>query len=79
MIYPDDPIKTYWDIFISFVLIFACLVTPCRIAFVEVETHAWNTLNSIVDCMFLLDIIAIFNTSFYDDDLQLITDRKVIA
>ena len=79
LIYPDDPIKSYWDIFIVFVLIFACLVTPCRIAFVDDELPGWIMANYIVDGMFLIDIMVIFNTAYYDDDFQLITNRKIIA
>ena len=61
------------------VLIFACLVTPCRIAFVENETPTWILINQISDFMFLLDIIIIFNSAYYDEDFHLVQDRKMIA
>ena len=54
------------------VLIFACLVTPCRIAFVEDETQPWIIVNQIADLMFLTDMIIIFNTAYYDEDFKLI-------
>jgi hypothetical protein len=44
LFYPEDPIKSYWDIFIMIVLIFACLVQPCRLAFVETETPKWTRI-----------------------------------
>ena len=51
-----------------FVLIFACLVTPCRIAFVENETPTWIRINKMADLMFLFDILIIFNSAYYDED-----------
>ena len=56
LFYPEDPIKSYWDIFIMIVLIFACLVQPCRLAFVETETTSWIQIYYFVDIMFLIDI-----------------------
>lgn len=79
IILPEDPLKGYWDFFITFNLLFACLVTPCRIAFVEVEARPWNIANYVVDFMFLLDIINIFNSAYYDEDFNLVTSRKIIA
>ena len=62
-----------------FVLIFACLVIPCRLAFVEQESQTWINLTYIVDIMFLIDIFQIFNSAFYDEDFNMVTDRKTIA
>jgi hypothetical protein len=56
LLYPEDPLKYYWDIFIMIVLIFACLVQPCRLAFVEQESEGWIRLNTLIDVMFLIDI-----------------------
>jgi hypothetical protein len=72
MLYPEDPFKNYWDLFIAFVLIFTCLVTPYRIALVETDSYRWMITNNTVDCLFLIDIILIFNSSFYDEDFNLI-------
>ena len=69
----------YWDLFIMLVLIFACLVTPCRIAFVDEETFGWKMLSQILDFMFLTDIIIIFNSVYYDQDFNIVTQRKTIA
>ena len=79
LLLPEDPIKPYWDMYITVNLLFACLVTPCRIAFVEVETPQWNVINYIVDFMFLIDIFVVFNSAYYDEDFNLVTSRKIIA
>lgn len=36
-------------------------------------------LNQMTDLMFLFDIIIIFNSAFYDEDFNLVQDRKSIA
>jgi hypothetical protein len=79
LLYPEDPIKSYWDIFIMIVLIFACLVQPCRLAFVEVEPPNWIRIYFAVDIMFLVDICQIFNSAYYDENFNLVQERKVIA
>jgi hypothetical protein len=33
MCYPNDTKKTWWDIFISLVLLFSCFTTPLDLAF----------------------------------------------
>jgi hypothetical protein len=35
ILYPEDQSKTYWDIFITLILLITCLLTPWRIAFGE--------------------------------------------
>lgn len=76
MLYPEDPFKGYWDIYIALVLIFTSLVTPYRIALVEVDNFEWNIINNTVDIMFLIDIIIIFNSAYEDEDFNLIDVRK---
>lgn len=61
------------------VLVFSCLTIPYRVAFVEVETTRWIIINNSVDIVFLFDIIIIFNTAYFDDDFQIIDNRKSIA
>lgn len=79
LFYPEDPIKAYWDIFIMIVLIFACLVQPCRLAFVEEEPASWIKVYYIVDFMFLFDICQIFNSAYYDENFNMVIDRKTLA
>lgn len=76
MIYPEDPFKSQWDLFIALVLIFTCLVTPYRIALVEKDSFRWIITNNTVDSLFLMDIIIIFNSAYMDEDFNLITNRK---
>ena len=69
LLYPEDVIKENWDFFIIIVLIVTCITTPYRIAFGEIEEPlGWKILSEIVDIIFLLDILVIFNSAFYDHD-----------
>ena len=69
---PKSTIKTNWDLFITLVLFFTCLVTPARLAFVEQDEGVWIYINHFINLMFLIDMIIIFCSSYYDDDMQLV-------
>ena len=80
MIMPDNTYKSYWDLFITLVLVFTCIVTPLRLAFVKGdETMGWTILNTIVDSFFLIDIFTNFVSAIQDENLNTITNRKLIA
>ena len=53
----------------TFVLIFSCCVTPLLIAFEpkgSEKERNWFWINIIVDSLFLMDILVVFNTAVYD-------------
>jgi hypothetical protein len=86
LLYPEDDFRTNWDLFITLVLIFTCIETPVRITFVESnfshdheEHYGLDMVSTIVDSLFLIDILLIFNTAYYDEDFRIIEDRKAIA
>lgn len=57
-----------WDVFISMVLIFTCIATPLRIAFEQLEPSSSAAfIDIVVDLMFLLDMIIIFNKAYFDE------------
>ena len=72
MINPKSNIKTNWDLFITLVLFFTCLVTPARLAFVEKDEGAWIYINHFINLMFLFDMIIIFCSAYYDEDMNLV-------
>ena len=79
MIYPNNSLKGNWDTLVTIVLIFTCMVTPYRIAFVEEDNNLWEFLNLFIDFLFLIDMILCFLTAYYTDEFELIEDRSVIA
>ena len=54
-----------------------CIAAPLRIAFSDDEDLAWTVIDSIVDTVFLVDILLNFFFAYHDDEYNLIDDRKV--
>lgn len=79
LLYPEDNLKINWEIFMTVILLFACLLTPYKISFIPDENVAWNRVDLITDILFLIDIIVIFNTAYSDENFIMIEDRKLIA
>lgn len=82
MFYPEDSKKEYWDLIITLVLLFACIYTPIEIAFDfdsnDEKSIAQSLIKNLIDLFFLLDIIIIFNSAFYNEESDIIEDRGVI-
>ena len=82
MIYPEDHYKEIWDLAITLVLLFTCIYTPIEIAFdfdnAESRTVFQFIIKYLIDSFFLLDIIIIFNSAYYNEDSDIIEDRKSI-
>jgi hypothetical protein len=74
-----DEFKSAWDLLLVIVLIFSSLMSPYRLAFIEVDDTKWKIINSLVDICFTLDIFIVFNTAYYDEDYKIVEDRKIIA
>ena len=66
-----------WDISIMLVLFYSCLELPIRLAFFQ----GTNIMASIVDLLFFIDMLVIFNSAFRDDEYtyKIIDDRAQIA
>ena len=80
IIYPENRYKGVWDLFMTLVLIITCIQTPLDIAFdSDDSSHFSDYLDQCVNLLFLLDIFVIFNTAYYDDDVEIIDNRKDIA
>ncbi len=54
-------------------------VTPFRISFINEERLGWIICDLIVDLFFLVDIALNFFSAIYDEDDNLLIERKDIA
>ena len=52
-------------------------MTPFSLAFPENYTKSLMLFDTAMNFFFLIDIILRFKTAFYDDDYNLIDDKKV--
>ena len=70
IIYPENAKKVNWDLFMTLILIVTCMITPLRLAFGEEEEPVgWMIFTMVIDGLFLIDILVIFNTAYYDEYL----------
>ena len=81
MCYPNDTYYMYWDMWISFILLISCIITPINFAFQdELENVEWYVIfNYAIDLFFLAELIVNFNTAFEDEDKEIVDSRKEIA
>lgn len=79
LIYPEDAFSSSWELWITVVLLYTCMATPYRIAFVKDGAFGWVFQAWFVDAMFLIDIFINFNTAYQDEDFVTVDDRKSIA
>ena len=80
LLYPEDQIKENWDFFICLVFIVSCVITPLRIAYGEIkEPVGWVFVSKVIDTMFFIDILVIFNSAFYDSEFHIVEKRKIIG
>ena len=63
----------------TLVLLITCIATPYTIAFVSDEPPALIITNGVIDALFLMDMILMFHSVYYDDEMKLIDDRNRIA
>ena len=75
MIYPNNEKKSYWDGFITLILVFSCMMTPYRIAFSESEPPSWVIINAFIDSSFAIDIVLSFLSAYHTGEYELIDDR----
>ena len=70
LFYPSDWWKQIgWDILVSMLLFITCFTTPINIAFQEeISVIDWYMkTNYVIDILFFIDILVIFNTAVYND------------
>jgi len=79
LIYPENRFKSWWDLFMTLVLLITCIATPYTIAFVIDEPPSLIIFNAVIDALFLMDMILCFLSVYYDDEMKLIDDRKKIT
>jgi hypothetical protein len=71
----------FWDLGISFILLLTCVTTPFDLAFAdEIKDVTWYTVfRNVIDVLFFIDIIIIFNTAYQDESMEIVDSRIEIA
>jgi hypothetical protein len=71
--------KANWDLWLTVLLIFTCILTPYRIAFEGKNPLRSKIVNNVTDAFFLLDMIFSFTTAYTDEDFRVVDNRGTIA
>lgn len=79
LIYPDEKNKEAWDLFMTFILLITCVLTPYNIAFVPNEDITSWIVSCAIDVLFAIDMLVIFNSVYFDENMGLVTNRKQIG
>lgn len=63
----------FWDLTISILLLITCVTTPFDLAFAQEidDIHWYNVFRNLIDLLFFIDIIVIFNTAFQTDVMEI--------
>ena len=79
ILYPEDPAKKYWDFYITIILLISCVLTPLRIGFEDQDSQSepmeWIIINGFIDICFLLDMVVVFNSAYYNSEYVIVEDR----
>ena len=58
-------------------MVYTATVSPYRIAFYDEDSIGWLVIDGIVDGLFAIDMILTFFTAYFDNDENIVLDRKV--
>lgn len=74
---PSSRFKIYWSYIVILLLIYTAYITPYRIAFADtsLEYDDWFFIETIIDILFLIDILITLNCAYFDSKGHIITSR----
>jgi Ion transport protein len=79
IIHPQSFWKTVWNAQMLIIIIFLSISVPYRIAFEDIAPPAWFYTDTVLDFLFIIDMILNFFTAIENDNGDITIDRKRIA
>ena len=83
IIYPNNKLYQYWELFMIFILIGSCFLIPYEIAFPNNNEGKQNlvfwVLDKILDVLFFIDVIVTFYAAVLNDEYDIMDNRKDIS
>lgn len=70
MIHPLNDHKVTWDLFIFLLVIYSVIMIPLRIGFDSRSSLGFVVFDSMIDCLFFIDMMLTFNTAYLDTHLE---------
>ena len=77
-IHHDSQFRRTWDIITCFLLMYMSLTLPVYVA-LDIDNEGITVIDTIIDILFIVDLVLNFFTTFEDNDKILQTDFSVIA
>lgn len=77
LLYPEDSIRTVWDLFGTLLIIVTCMMSPIMLAFPELQTTGVQYFDLSINIFFMFDIILNFRTAYYDEDYSIEDSPRV--
>lgn len=75
---PESKFKVYWDLFGMSMILYQGIMIPYRLSFGDAASGAFEVIEDMMDCFFIMDVAMNFNTGFYKQG-NLNMKRKHIA
>lgn len=78
LFFPVGPLKQGFDFVIMSLVVYACIVAPYRAAFEEADGN-WFWFESVVQLIFLVDVMCSFNTAYLEKERWIINRPSIVA
>lgn len=80
MFHPSKGFKSYWDLAVSFVLLYSVVVSPFLLAFNYSTPFSCSFVFDLISDFFMVfDMMVNFNTTYYNSEKELTKSRRLIA
>lgn len=79
VIHPDAKLKKLWNVILALALVYTAAIMPYVMAFIETEQwDIWFFIALVMDILFLGDFIFNCTTAYFDNEGNLVVNRKKI-
>lgn len=79
VIMPDSHLNSYWNLIMTILLLYTASYMPFRISFVDTVSIQNILFDSIIDLLFIIDIIIHFFSPYEDPKLGMVYSLKKIS
>jgi len=75
---PTSNFKNNWDTLMLTFVFYNCIFVPAELCFGGGKASWWQALDYVIDTTFLIDIVLNFRTAYYDDNFEMVLEKKLI-
>lgn len=75
---PEDIFIVFWNIIIGILMFYTAIIMPYNVCFIDIEIQFFVIFDTFVDFIFMTDLIINCNLAYYDNENEIVKDRKKI-